>query len=102
MVTAAVVHKLADSPYDDAQLDFIYHAEVFSVLSTNLLVAAGVWDAFDMTWLEAEIIKRSPSRKPNKPVMWWRALVYGETLEEWREIRQKLLAVRAQMCENNA
>lgn len=91
---AAIIRTLAESPYDDAQLDFIYHAEVFPVLSPNLLAVAGVWGGFDVEWLEQEILKRSHAAEPSKIVLWWRNWAYNGTLKEWRDIRQKLLAAR--------
>lgn len=95
-----IICTLAASPYSDEQLDFIYHAEVFPVLSPNLLVVAGVWSGFDTDWLEQQIIRRSPIRRPSRLAMWWRNWAYNGTLKEWRDIRQKLLAARSGVCEN--
>lgn len=49
---------LARSDYDLDDLAQILRREVHPVLRTNLFVTAGVWNGFDLKWLESEILRR--------------------------------------------
>lgn len=54
----AVAKMLAASPYTDAQLAAIYHAEVDPVCAANIGMAPGFWAGFPDGWIEQAILSR--------------------------------------------
>ncbi|MBK8010306.1 MAG: hypothetical protein IPK13_03100 [Deltaproteobacteria bacterium] len=53
---------LVETGYSPGQLEEILYRELHPVLHHNLLCVAGEWVAFDLEWLEAEILRRSRPR----------------------------------------
>lgn len=86
--------QLVASPYSIAQLEHILIDEVYPVLRWNLLSVAGVWDGFDLPWLEQQILRRlrSPWRR-------WHRLHLGRLTvpkeSEWRATKREVQAARA-------
>ncbi|MEO8672072.1 MAG: hypothetical protein ABI411_12215 [Tahibacter sp.] len=64
-----IAQLLAETDYATEQLQTILFDEVHAVLHWNLLAPTGVWDGFDLVWLEQEILKRC--RRPR----WLRAKI---------------------------
>lgn len=50
---------LAETGYSPGQLEEILYRELHPILHHNLLCVAGEWAAFDLEWLEAQILRRS-------------------------------------------
>ncbi|HEY0735826.1 MAG TPA: hypothetical protein VGD69_13020 [Herpetosiphonaceae bacterium] len=55
---AYIANVLARSPYTDAELAAIYHAEVEPVCRVNIGMAPGYWSGFPAGWIEARILSR--------------------------------------------
>ena len=53
-----VAKELADTDYSMGELQSILRDEVHPILRANLLVPAGVWQAFDQDWLGEQILRR--------------------------------------------
>lgn len=87
------IERLAASPYEVDEIEHILVDEVYPVCKYNLLSVAGVWDGFDLPWLEAQILKRLRSRL--RP---WHRLSLGRRVmgrsSEWRATKEGTLAAR--------
>ena len=57
-VVDGAARELADSDYRMDELHSILVNEVHPILRTNLMVSAGVWQAFDQEWLGEQIVRR--------------------------------------------
>lgn len=94
-----IAGTLADSGYSIGELDEIYLYEVAPVVSSNLRVPAGVWEAFDPDWLHAQVQQRAEHRS-----VWlrlWISIGVGRhwltstTRKEWEEIRSMMTSAIA-------
>ena len=88
---------LAASPFTLAQLRSLLLDEVHPILHTNLCATAGVWDAFDLDWLTAQI-----ARNLARP-RWLRARgrcqrAHAQRL--WRLLEPRIVKLRAQAVSN--
>jgi hypothetical protein len=52
---------LASSPYTPREIEEILFAEVYPICIWNLLSVAGVWEGFDVDWLQEAILKKQRS-----------------------------------------
>ena len=54
--------RLARSPYSLEELEEILIEEVYPICKDNLYSVAGVWEGFDLAWLEQSILQRNNAR----------------------------------------
>lgn len=58
-----LAQTITDSGYTPAQIRVILWEELFPVVASNLHDRTGVWEGFDLDWLQAQIL--SGSRRPS-------------------------------------
>ena len=90
---------LAASPLDAADLECAYRWEVAPVVAGNLVVPAGVWDAFDPDWLCAEAAKRMGRRGLSERVLQAAGLRTSATDAHWNRISSLVRELRNQRKE---
>ncbi|MGV3709414.1 MAG: DUF7079 family protein [Gemmatimonas sp.] len=84
-----IARELARSPFSVAELREIEVWEVAPVVLWNVMIPAGVWDAFDSAWLAAECGRRARRRSWWLRVavgVGWRRVVAGVTGVQWGRI----------------
>ncbi|HEY0602358.1 MAG TPA: hypothetical protein VGD58_05560 [Herpetosiphonaceae bacterium] len=88
---AYMAKVLARSPYTDAELATIYHAEVEPVCRVNIGMAPGYWSGFPDGWIEERILSRGLDaaralpklRSSGEPIAWG-----------WGGLQQRFLELR--------
>lgn len=87
----ACAQVLAASTYPTDELATILRREVHPVLRLNLLAPAGVWQGFDLAWLEGEILRRHARPRGWRP----RGLILRATADAlWIELAPRIDAHR--------
>lgn len=88
---ACVAKILAQSPYTDAELAAIYHAEVEPVCRVNIGLAPGYWSGFPEGWIEQRILSRrlDGARVLPKLQSQGKRIVWG-----WGGVQQRVLDLR--------
>jgi hypothetical protein len=85
-----------ESPFSPEECEKIFWNEVYPVCIGNMLVPAGVWEAFDKEWLEAAI---------KRHVSTWRFRFFGQFLgehrifksmvkEDWQRVQERIRVKR--------
>lgn len=84
---------LANSPYSLQTLEQILIEEVYPICMANLFSVAGVWEGFDMHWLETEILRHLDTS-------WsWSGLFglgqrFAKNSDEWRATKTLITVLR--------
>ena len=52
----SIARQISESGYSLPQAEAILWDEVFPIVECNMRDPAGVWDGFDMTWLQEQIL----------------------------------------------
>jgi hypothetical protein len=88
---AFVATVLARSPYTDAELAAIYHAEVEPVCRVNIGMMAGYWSGFPDGWIEERIFSQGLDAARALPEL----QAKGEPIAwGWGGVQQRLLELR--------
>lgn len=88
---AFVAVQLARSPYTDAQLAAIYHAEVEPACRVNIGMAPGYWSGFPDGWVEQRILSQGLDAACALP----RLQARGEPIAwGWGGVQQRFLDLR--------
>lgn len=64
IVYRSIARTITESGYTAEEVEQILWSELFPVLECNLRDPAGIWDGFDMEWVECEILQRRGDRTP--------------------------------------
>jgi hypothetical protein len=78
-----IVTVLDDSPYSLRELEAILEREVYPACEANMRCPAGEWVAFDLDWLEQQVLTPRPRRSgwPTRLQLGWWIL-----RRQWRPI----------------
>ena len=88
---AYLASLLARSPYTDAELAAIYHAEVEPVCKANIGMVAGYWSGFPEGWVEGRILSRGLDAARALPEL----TASGKLIEwGWGGLQQRVLDLR--------
>jgi hypothetical protein len=83
------VDRLASTGYTVNELQQILAEEVHPVCWKNLLSPAGVWTAFDQTWLEERILRHLARPRWFRSLLSWRCRMLHDP--EWQQTVQALV-----------
>lgn len=87
IVYRSIARTINESGYTLEEAEQILWSELFPVLECNLRDPAGIWDGFDMEWLEGEILHNrgssTPSAQPEST---------SRIRAKWAEVRRELHA----------
>lgn len=76
--------------YTTEDAEYILFHEVMPPTYPNLLCVAGVWDGFDMQWLEDHILRRH-AHPPHHIISRFMQILYRKALaSDWGRLRQVL------------
>ena len=93
--------EFAASPFSVDELNAMYEDEVAPVLHGNLKCVAGVWGCFSRDEIIPLIRQRASwlkeKRRHGIPIVEAvkRAMILGETKEQWRQILERIKVIRA-------
>jgi hypothetical protein len=90
----SIARRLLESGLPLTELDRIYSEEVAPALHKNLNVAAGVWTAFDASWLDERIDRKKGMirilKKSGIAWFWYEKWVTRDTISDWNKVREML------------